>query len=89
MNIRIYLLLLMMSTMLITGCTKSDKEIKKSTGTKSADMKNAGKVLNTDTLASRFNWTGKNMTGQHTGFTKISGGESGLENDKKVDGNPR
>jgi|WetSurMetagenome_2_1015567.scaffolds.fasta_scaffold81801_2 polyisoprenoid-binding protein YceI len=87
-KIKLILVFLLSSVfMIINGCTKSDKEIMINSGNKSAEMKNASKILNIDKSNSKLNWAGKKVTGQHTGYISIAKGEIGMNKDKIVAGN--
>lgn len=88
-NIYLFALLsltLFMTLVFITGCGKSDKEVKMLSGNKSGETKKVEKTLNIDTSASTVNWLGKKVTGQHHGTIKIAKGEIGLDNSGEVVG---
>jgi polyisoprenoid-binding protein YceI len=74
---------LFVALVLITGCGKSDKEVKTNTA-KEKGSKTVSKTLKIDTAASTMNWVGKKVTGQHNGTIKITKGEVGLDNSNAV-----
>jgi polyisoprenoid-binding protein YceI len=83
----VYLIAVMLTSLaLLTGCGKSNKEVKVLSGEKSFEKKPASKTIKIDTSASTMNWLGKKVTGQHNGTIKIAGGEVGLDNGGSVVG---
>jgi polyisoprenoid-binding protein YceI len=74
---------LFMALFLITGCGKSDKEVK-TNSSKEKGNRTVSKTLKVDTSASTMNWVGKKVTGQHNGTIKIAKGELGLDNNNAV-----
>jgi polyisoprenoid-binding protein YceI len=69
----------------ISGCGKSDKEVK--TGEKqSASENKTGKTLTVDVEKSTVEWLGKKVTGQHHGTIKIAKGEVIADNGKVTSG---
>jgi polyisoprenoid-binding protein YceI len=75
---------LFIAVIFLTGCGKSDKEVKMLSGNKSGETKKVEKTLKIDTSASTMNWLGKKVTGQHNGTIKIAKGEIGLDNSGAV-----
>ena len=64
---------------ILSGCGKSDKEVK--TGEKQTTPGNKnGKTLNVDVEKSTAEWLGKKVTGQHQGSVKIFKGEFVIDN---------
>ena len=76
---------LFITVALISGCAKSDKEVKMISSEKSGDKKGT-QTLKLDTSLSTMNWLGKKVTGQHNGTIKIAKGEINIDKDKVVGG---
>lgn len=78
------LIALTAAAFLISGCGKSDKEVKVS------DKQNAGnksgKPLTVSVADSKVNWLGKKVTGQHNGTIKVANGEVLVDNGKVTGG---
>ncbi|MCX6158750.1 MAG: YceI family protein [Ignavibacteriota bacterium] len=78
------LIVLTATAFLVSGCGKSDKEVKVS------DKQNAGnksgKPLTVSVADSKLNWLGKKVTGQHNGSIKVSNGEILVDNGKVTGG---
>jgi len=69
---------------LISGCAKSDKEVK--VGDKQNTGNKSGKPLTVSVADSKVNWTGKKVTGQHSGTIKVANGEILVDNGKVTGG---
>lgn len=69
---------------LISGCGKSDKEVK--VGDKQNTGNKSGKPLTVIVADSKVNWTGKKVTGQHSGTIKVANGEILVDNGKVTGG---
>ena len=78
------LIVLTATAFLVSGCGKSDKEVKVS------DKQNAGnksgKPLTVSVADSKLNWLGKKVTGQHSGSIKVANGEILVDNGKVTGG---
>jgi polyisoprenoid-binding protein YceI len=68
-----------------TGCGKSDKEVKVGE-TQKVNTTKEGKSLAVDLNSSRVEWTGKKVTGKHTGTINISRGEVIIDKDNITGG---
>ncbi len=73
-----------MVSALITGCGKSDKEVK--TGEKQSITDGSGKAVAVNVQESEIKWLGKKVTGQHDGIIKIKSGEIKHDNGKITGG---
>jgi polyisoprenoid-binding protein YceI len=78
------LIILTATAFIVSGCGKSDKEVKVS-DKQNADNK-SGKPLTVSVTDSKINWLGKKVTGQHNGTIKVSGGEVLVDNGKVTGG---
>lgn len=78
------LIILTATAFIVSGCGKSDKEVKVS-DKQNADNK-SGKPLTVSVTDSKVNWLGKKVTGQHNGTIKVSGGEVLVDNGKVTGG---
>jgi polyisoprenoid-binding protein YceI len=78
------LIILTATAFIVSGCGKSDKEVKVS------DKQNAGnksgKPLAVSVTDSKVNWLGKKVTGQHNGTIKVANGEVFVDNGKVTGG---
>jgi polyisoprenoid-binding protein YceI len=78
------LIILTAAAFIVSGCGKSDKEVKVS------DKQNAGnktgKPLAVSVTDSKVNWLGKKVTGQHNGSIKVANGEIMVDNGKVTGG---
>lgn len=78
------LIILTAAAFMVSGCGKSDKEVKVS------DKQNAGnktgKPLAVSVTDSKVNWLGKKVTGQHNGSIKVANGEIMVDNGKVTGG---
>ena len=72
--------LLTLLVILIAGCGKSDKKADVTDAQKMQSSK-IGKLFKIDATSSSLEWTGKKVTGQHSGKINISGGELYLDKD--------
>lgn len=85
-NLAIFAVLtLFTAVMIFSGCGKSDKMVKVTSGEKVSDNK-GNKTVKIDTTTSTINWTGRKVTGEHKGTIKISKGEVNLDGEKIVGG---
>ncbi|MDD5361789.1 MAG: YceI family protein [Ignavibacteria bacterium] len=69
----------------VAGCGKSGKEVKVGDKQNSSETK-TGKPLTVSVSESKIEWTGKKVTGQHTGTINISKGEVFEDNGKLTGG---
>jgi polyisoprenoid-binding protein YceI len=83
-QITMFSIILLITLIFLTGCSKSGKEVKMLSGEKPGETKTVSKVLKIDTSASTMNWIGKKIAGQHNGIIKIVKGETGLDNNGKI-----
>lgn len=81
---RLAMVMLTTSAFIISGCGKSDKEVK--VGDKQTAGENKGKSLVVSTTDSKINWLGKKVTGQHNGTINVSKGEVMVDNGKVIGG---
>ncbi len=78
------LLVITASAFMITGCGKSEKDVK--VGEKQTAGETKGKTLVVSTADSKVNWLGKKVTGQHNGTINVSKGEVKVDNGKVTGG---
>lgn len=74
------------SVVFITGCGKSEKEVKMISSEKSGETKKGTQMLKVDTSSSTVSWLGKKVTGEHDGTIKIAKGEISTDKDNVVGG---
>lgn len=79
-------LALFTSVIFITGCGKSEKEVKMISSEKSGETKKGTQMLKVDTSSSTVSWLGKKVTGEHDGTIKIAKGEISVDKDNVVGG---
>lgn len=77
---------LFIAVIFLTGCGKSDKEVKMLSGNKPGETNKGSQVLKLDTTLSTVNWLGKKVTGEHDGTIKISKGEINIDKGNVVGG---
>jgi len=82
--IKLALVILTASAFVITGCGKSEKEVK--VGEKQTAGETKGKSLVVSTADSKVNWLGKKVTGQHNGTINVLKGEVMVDNGKVTGG---
>jgi len=87
-NIYLFMIMsvtLFMTFIFLTGCGKSEKEVKMISSEKSGDTKGS-QVLKLDTALSTVSWLGKKVTGEHNGTIKIAKGEINIDKGSVVGG---
>jgi polyisoprenoid-binding protein YceI len=84
-NVLTLLIILPAFVFLMSGCGKSGKEIKVGDKQSTSDTK-TGKPLTVSVSESRVEWTGKKVTGKHSGTINISKGEVYEDNGKLTGG---
>ncbi|MEO6695906.1 MAG: YceI family protein [Ignavibacteria bacterium] len=81
------LTVLILSAVIITGCSKSSDDTKTNTDNRTnTTASNKGKKLNIVASESKLGWLGKKVTGQHNGTVDIKQGELFVENGKLTGG---
>jgi len=80
-----FLLFAVLTVFVLSGCGKSEKEAKITSGEKPSDVK-GNKTLVVDVNESIVKWVGKKVTGQHDGTVKLLNGEILMDSDKPVSG---
>ncbi|MFA5011589.1 MAG: YceI family protein [Ignavibacteria bacterium] len=81
---KLTLIIITASAFIITGCGKSEKDVK--VGEKQTAGETKGKSLVVSTTDSKVNWLGKKVTGQHNGTINILKGEVMVDNGKITGG---
>lgn len=81
---KLALVVLTVSAFIITGCGKSEKDVK--VGEKQTAGETKGKSLVVNTADSKVNWLGKKVTGQHNGTINLLKGEVMVDNGKVTGG---
>lgn len=81
---RLAMVMLTASAFIISGCGKSEKEVK--VGDKQTAGENKGKSLVVSTTDSKINWHGKKVTGQHNGTINVAKGEVMVDNGRVTGG---
>lgn len=81
---KLALVVLTASAFIISGCGKSDKEVK--VGEKQTAGETKGKTLVVSTADSKINWLGKKVTGQHNGTINVLKGDVMVDNGKITGG---
>lgn len=81
---KLALIIITASAFIITGCGKSEKDVK--VGEKQTAGETKGKSLVVSTTDSKVNWLGKKVTGQHNGTINILKGEVMVDNGKVTGG---
>lgn len=81
---KLALVVLTASAFIISGCGKSDKEVK--VGEKQTAGETKGKTLVVSTADSKVNWLGKKVTGQHNGTINVLKGDVMVDNGKITGG---
>lgn len=81
---KLALVILTASAFVISGCGKSDKDVK--VGEKQTAGETKGKSLVVNTTDSKVNWLGKKVTGQHNGTINVLKGEVMVDNGKVTGG---
>lgn len=80
-NIYVIASFIILASIIIAGCGKSDKEVKVG-GKDEVKEPVSGTTVNVITNESKINWLGKKVTGQHNGTIDIANGELIVENGK-------
>ncbi len=81
---KLVLVIITASAFIITGCGKSEKDVK--VGEKQTAGETKGKTLAVSKADSKINWLGKKVTGQHNGTIDVLNGEVMVDNGKVTGG---